>query len=192
MNRRLGTNHGRMQTMRHLCCGLALLAGLGLVCATPGGAAEDKSDDKAIAALVKKLGSGRFAEREKAQKELDKIGVPALEALRKAAQSTDPETARRAGELVAKFEKHALASKVLAAKRVHLKYKDTPLPEAIKDIQKQTGYNIALHDPEGKLKERKVTLDTGMTTFWQAFDQFCEKVGLVEATAQDLNQGAPG
>src|SRR5262249_15564513 len=42
------------------------------------------------------------------------------------------------------------------------------------------------------LKERKVTLDTGMTTFWQAFDQFCEKAGLVEATAQDLNQGGPG
>src|SRR5437870_3390387 len=111
--------------MRHLICWLALLAGLGLVASVPTRAAD--KDDEAVAKLIKKLGSSRFAERQKAQKELDKIGVPALGALRKAAESKDPETARRAGELVAKLEKQALTAEVLTATTVHLQFKNTPL-----------------------------------------------------------------
>ena len=175
--------------MRHLTCWLALLAGLGLVSSVPTWAAD--KDDEAVAKLIKKLGSSRFSERQKAQKELDKIGMPAFAALRKAAESKDPETARRAGELLAKLEKQALTAQVLTATTVHLKFKDTPLPEAVKEFAKQTGYNISLHDPQGMLKTRKITLDTGKTTFWKAFDQFCAKAGLVEATQQDLNQPVP-
>ena len=56
------------------------------------------------------------------------------------------------------------------------------------DFQKKSGYRIYLHDLDGKLKERKVTLDTGETTFWHATALFCGKVDLSEASMEDLMQ----
>ncbi|MBI1915925.1 MAG: hypothetical protein HYS12_14500 [Planctomycetes bacterium] len=174
--------------MRLLCTWLALLAGLGIALSVPGKAAE-KTDADTINKLITKLSSNRFAEREKAQKALEEIGLPALDALRKAAEeSKDMEAQRRAKELVAKLEKKALAAKILAPKRLRLTYKNTPLSEAIADFKKQSGYDIVLHDPDKKLKDRTITLDTGDTTFWEAYDQFCAKAGLVEASAADLIQ----
>jgi hypothetical protein len=38
------------------------------------------------------------------------------------------------------------------------------------------------------LKERKLTRDTGETTFWHAYGLFCEKAGLVEPSMQDVMQ----
>ncbi|HWY85086.1 MAG TPA: hypothetical protein VNX28_00085, partial [Gemmataceae bacterium] len=134
-----------------------------------------------IAQLITQLGSDSFADREKATKELEKIGTPALDALRKATQGDDPERKRRAAQLVSKIEARVLEAAMLAARRVHLVYKDTPLAEAVADFKKQCGYDLTLSDPEGKVKERTITLDTGAVTFWQAFDQFCRKAGLVEA-----------
>src|SRR5207248_4508727 len=98
----------------------------------------------------------------------------------------------RAQELVSKLEKKALAAKILAPKRLRLTYKNTPLSEAIADFRKKSGYDIVLHDPDNKLKDRKITLDTGDTTFWEAYDQFCAKAGLVEASPQDVIQPPPG
>jgi hypothetical protein len=178
-------------TMRHLCTWLALLAGFGIALSVPGNAAE-KADADTINKLIAKMSSNRFAEREKAQKALEEIGLPALDALKKAAEeSKDMEGRRRAQELVAKLEKKALATKILAPKRLRLTYKNTPLSEAIADFKKKSGYDIVLHDPDNKLKDRKVTLDTGDTTFWEAYDQFCAKAGLVEASPQDLLQPIP-
>jgi hypothetical protein len=54
--------------------------------------------------LVKQLGSVRFEEREAASRALEKVGYPALDALRKAAKSEDRETRRRAGLLVQQIE----------------------------------------------------------------------------------------
>jgi len=64
-------------------------------------ASEQKAiDPKAIAALVKQLGDDVFEKREAAEKELAKIGLPALELLRKtAAEGADLETRERAGRL---------------------------------------------------------------------------------------------
>jgi len=164
--------------------GLALLGSL----SSPAG--EAVSTEK-IDQLIEQMGSGTFAEREKATKELDAIGVPALEALRKAAKSDDAEVKRRAEELVKKIEKQAESAKVLAAKRIHLVYKDTPVPEAVADFRKKSGYNFHLHDPQGKLKERTIGLDTGETTFWHALELFCDKAGLTEATLQEIMMPPP-
>ncbi len=162
----------------------ALVAGLGLAAlAVRPTAADDKLARGEIAKLVEQLGSGNFDEREKASAALDKIGEPALDALRQAAKSDDAEVRRRAEELVKKIEKRAESAAVLVPKKVHLVYKDTPLPDAVKDFATKSGYTITLLDPENKLAGRKVTLDTGAVTFWQAFDQFCEKAGLVEVPA---------
>lgn len=161
--------------------------GLGLVAALPTGAAEKADADK-ITKLIEKLGSGDFAEREKAYQDLDALGAPALEALRKATKSEDAEVRRRADELVAKIEKIAEREKILKPTMVRLNYKDKPLAEAIEDVKVKTGLQITLYDPENKLAGRKITLDTGDKSLWEAFDLFCEKAGLVEG---DPNQFAP-
>src|SRR2546425_1027581 len=112
--------------MRHLFTWLALLVGFGAVLSLPGNAAE-KADADTINKWIAKLSSNRFADRVKAQKALEEIGLPALDALKKAAEENkDMEGRRRAQELVAKLEKKALGAKILAPKRLHLTYKDTP------------------------------------------------------------------
>src|SRR5262245_1124168 len=162
---------------RYLLLALLIGAGLALVSSLPTSAGETADKEK-IDKLIEQMGSGTFTERQKATKELAALGVPALEALRKAAKNDDPEVRKRADELVKKIEKEAASAQLLAPKRIHLVYKDTPVNEALADFHKKSGYNIYLHDPEGKLKERTITLDTGETTFWRAYELFCAKAGL--------------
>lgn len=164
-----------------------IVAGLALLISQPCPAGDAPSKEK-IDKLVEQMGSGEFVERETATKELAAIGVPALEALRKAAKSEDAEVRKRAEELLPKIERAAESARVLAPKRVRLVYKETPLKEALADFQKQSGYSIDLHDPDGKLKERKITLDTGETTFWHAVALFCDKADLTEASMAELMQ----
>lgn len=85
---------------------LCLASGSVLLCAfgaspdqSKGDERKPKESDAAIARLVEQLGSPSFAEREQATKDLGTIGVLALDALRKAAKSTNPEVARRATRL---------------------------------------------------------------------------------------------
>src|SRR5262245_42296621 len=105
--------------MRNRCLLLALLLGLGLgLSGLSRQAAVANDETERINQLVKQLGSSKFAERENAKRELEKIGVPALEALRKAAQSSDLETSRRASELVKKFDAKIATDTLLAPKRV--------------------------------------------------------------------------
>jgi hypothetical protein len=148
--------------------------------------AEEKVNEEKIDKLIEQLGSGNFAEREKASKELAAIGAPALGALRKATKSEDAEIRKRAAALLPQIERQAESARILVPKRVHLVYKDTPLDEAVADFQKKSGYTLHLHDPDGKLKERKITLDSGETTFWHAFALFCAKAELTEASVEDL------
>jgi hypothetical protein len=139
------------------------------------------ADAAHIAKLIEQLGSAKFSEREAASKELEEIGIPALEALQKAAKSTDLETRKRAQKIIAKVRRGKAGWEIKQATRVHLAYKDMPLDRAVADFSKKTGCTITLLDPDDKLADRKVTLDTGDTTFWPAFDKFCEAAGLTEA-----------
>src|SRR5262249_11330746 len=43
---------------------------------------------------------------------------------------------------------------------------------------------IVLSDPKGKLKDRKVTVETGETGFWEALDQLCKAAHLIEEGQQ--------
>jgi hypothetical protein len=167
--------------------------GVGLLTALPSPAAESAATAEKISKLIEQMGSNEFDDRENAQKQLDAIGEPALEALKKAMSNEDTEIRRRAEELVKVIEQRTESSKLIQPTKIHLVYKDTPLPEAIADFAKKSGFHITLHDPEGKLKDRKITLDTGETVFWTAYDKFCAAANLVEATQEDLNQQAqPG
>jgi RNA polymerase sigma factor (sigma-70 family) len=81
------------------------------------------------------------------------------------------------------------ADRLVAPKLVRLVFKDTPLPEAVAEFQKQSGYELSLSDPEGKLKDRRITLDTGEVTFWHALGLFCRAANLIESQGPS---GAPG
>jgi hypothetical protein len=169
---------------------LVLFLGLGTLIAIPTGAAEPV-DAKKVAKLIERLGGDDFNDREKASAELDAIGAPALEALRKATQDKDVEISKRAADLVGKIEKRTEAGKILAPKKVHLVYRDMPVTEALADFSKKTGYAITLLDPENKVKDRKMSLDTGDVTFWQAFEMFCKEAGLAETDLQGFANANP-
>src|SRR5262249_54450922 len=71
--------------------------------AAPWGLPGDRPDEPLadrVARLVKQLGHKEFAQREAASKELDAIGAPALDALRKAATDADAEIRQRSARLV--------------------------------------------------------------------------------------------
>jgi hypothetical protein len=159
--------------------GLALV-GMALLPA-PSNAREEKALADKIAKLVEQLGSDAFAERNAASKALDEIGAPALEALRGAMKSTDAEVRRRSTALVATIEARTQTSRILSPKMVELKYKDTPLGDAVADFSKKSGYPLNLIDPAGKLKSKKITLDTGKVTFWEALEKFKVAAELDEA-----------
>jgi hypothetical protein len=165
------------------------LAALGLwFIAIPAPATDkaEKADAARIANLVAQLGNDDFEEREKASSGLDALGEPALDALRQALKSTDEEVRKRAETLIGKIEKRLETATALKAKRIHLVYKDTAVKDALADFEKKSGCPLALYDPENKLKDRTISLDTGDAPFWQAFDQLCDKAGLKEAEAPDL------
>ncbi len=129
-------------------------------------------------ALIKQMGSERYAQRDRAMAELEAIGAPALEALRRAAKSTDMETARRAGELVRRIEEQLLAAQALAPKKVRLKLTDVPVLDAVAELSRQSGYPVQITGDRAALTGRTVTLETGDITFWEAFDLLATRGGL--------------
>jgi hypothetical protein len=150
--------------------------------------AADSADAGKIKKLIEQLGADSYAERQAASEALGKIGAPALGALREAAKSTDAEVRKRASELLGKVEKLAENKKLLGPKMVHLVFKDTPLKAAVADFSKKSGYDLVLLDPDNKLKDVKVTLDTGKVTFWEAMGKFGDAAGVHD---DDPNAGGP-
>jgi len=66
---------------------------------------KEASDRAQVERLIRQLGSKEFSERETATRQLEKIGPPAMEALRAAATgSKDPEVRRRAAAVAAVIE----------------------------------------------------------------------------------------
>jgi hypothetical protein len=133
-----------------------------------------------VARLVGQLGSDSYAEREDAVRLLDAAGGPALPALRKAAQSDEPEVRRRAAGLVRRIERRLENTKLLSASTVRLVFKDTPIPEAVARFSEAVGGDLRLDGDAAKLAGRRITLDTGEVPYWEAFDRFCREAGLVE------------
>jgi hypothetical protein len=84
------------------------------------------------------------------------------------------------------------AARLLAPKKVKLVFKDTPLPEAVAEFARQSGYKFTVSDSQRLTLGRLVTLDTGEVTFWQAFDLFCESANLVATGLPRAGDGTSG
>lgn len=171
--------------MRLGIVGLGLLCPIGLLlAATPNTADIDN--------YVKQLGHDRFAQREAANRALEDMGAPALDFLRKACTNDDPEIQRRARELVRSIEKRVERELVLQPTRVKLSFKDVPIPEAVAEIAKQSGYAILLGGDIAPLSNRKITLETPELSFWEALDLFCTKAELTQQPASAaVQRGTP-
>ncbi len=151
------------------------------------------------AALVEKLGSASYAERE-ATKSLESLGDKALPALRPALKSKDPEIRMRARALINKIEGNLLIQESL----VRLDFKDATLEEIVKSLSKQAGFEVGLspvglapagtRPAGGSLGTRRVTLlEPQPVPFWKAIDRLCE-VGQLTRQYQMIalrGQGAP-
>jgi hypothetical protein len=81
-------------------CPLACLA-LGVAVAAWSVCPAAETEAERIDRLIQQLGSDSFAQREEAGKAREAIGTPALDALRKAASSSEDAAVRRRAEKVA-------------------------------------------------------------------------------------------
>jgi hypothetical protein len=159
---------------------LALLAVLAPPLLSTTTAAEPDTDP--VARLIDRLGSARYSEREAACRTLEACGLAALAPCREACANPDPEIQRRAEELTARLENRLESSRLLLPSRVRLTYHNLPLTNALDDLRRKTGLAIDILDNHrARLAGRKVTLDTGEVTLWEALDQFCRAAGVVEA-----------
>lgn len=151
--------------------------------------APDASPER-IARLVHQLGSARFAERESATRSLDALGEPALESLRAAATASDPETKRRASELVERIGQRVSLERLLKPTTLALSFRDTPLEEAVKSLARQTGLQFEL-SPTGKFAGRKVTVHCEPMPIWDAIELFCRKADIHEWDGLSQSPGVP-
>ncbi|MBY0526186.1 MAG: hypothetical protein K2R98_22520 [Gemmataceae bacterium] len=148
-----------------------------------------ESQPDSIAHLVKQLGSIRFAERQAALQSLDEMGTAALDQLRPATQSTDPEIRRRALELVERIEKRSETGRVLAPRRIRLVYADAKLSDAIADLAQKTGVRLEMDASKAAWLQRRITLDTGDVALWDAVELFCRTAGVVDRSLLPQSAG---
>jgi hypothetical protein len=139
--------------------------------------------DDEPAALVARLGSPRFAEREAAAESLRRLGRVALPALRKAQSGQDLEIRLRASQLRGEIE----ANTLLEPTMVRLDFHDRPLSEVVEAIGRRAGVSLASgdapsmrHKPQDRPSwpDRRITLEApGPLPFWEAIDRLCRAGG---------------
>jgi len=145
-----------------------------------------------LRALIQQLGSEDYAQREAAGKKLAATGAPAVEELRAASRSGNPEVVRRARELLRKIEARIANEKALAPTLVELQAHEERLDDVLAELSKQAGAEVVLNGPGAKeLANRKVTLSTrGKVPFWQVVVGLCEQADLQLAAVGGFS--APG
>jgi hypothetical protein len=129
---------------------------------------------------VRGLSHPRYVEREKAARDLEAAGEPALKALRVATKSADPDLRTRASAIVERIDRTLLSKKLLVAPTLSLKFDKVPLQQAVTQLSQKTGLRFQLDMPKGPHLQTAVTLDTGDVPYWQAIQAFYEAANLME------------
>jgi hypothetical protein len=132
--------------------------------------------DVTSAALVRQLGAPRFADRQAAARELERMGSPALPALLAARGSRDMEIKTRAQTLLVKIETALLTQPT----SVRLDFEGATLLDVATSVSRQTGFKIALY-PQNlpRWKNQRVTVRHSQSQpFWKAIDELCDAASL--------------
>ena len=122
-------------------------------------------------ALVSRLGSLRYAQREAAGAELTKLGRAALPALLSAQHANDPEIRARVSAILDGLERSSLVEPTSIA----FDFQDVPIAEAIKKINEQTGLSLTLSPEERPASSGRLLTfrSKGPLPFWKAIDGLC-------------------
>jgi hypothetical protein len=133
-----------------------------------------------LAGKVQNLAHPRYAEREKAARELEAAGEPALAALKPALQSKDEELRARAAVVAERIERAVRSDRLLAPPKLALKFDKTPLDQAVREFSAKTQIRAMLDKTKIKNPDRTVTVDTGEVPFWEAVHAFYKAAELAE------------
>ena len=144
-----------------------------------------------ISELIQGLGNSSFEIREKSQRDLELLGEPALESLRIARKSDDPEVRRRADALVKKIEVESDNKKLITPKKITMKHMDVPVAEVVADLVKQSGYRIVLEDKSRIFETKKISVEIRDAPFWEALQTIARKADLVEIPGLRGTAGEP-
>lgn len=128
------------------------------------------------ASLVRQLGAPCFADRQAAAAEIERLGSPALPALRDARQSRNMEIKTRAAALLLKIETALLTQPT----SVRLDFDGASIADIAQSLSRQTGFKIALYPQnQPRWKNQRVKLHHPQElSFWKAIDELCDAASL--------------
>lgn len=153
-----------------------------------------RADEATVAKLIEQLGSKSFRERQQALVNLARLPAERIVGpLQRASQSPDREVRRLARELLGGVLARQESDTLLKPSKLQLTYHHVAFPEALADFSRRTGMNVTLDDAEkARLAGKMIDLDTGDTTFWDAYRQLCKAGGVMEpAPEQTAQQPSP-
>jgi len=159
---------------------LVALSLLGTSRAAPSAPEQASAEARRIQGLIHQLSSDEFPEREKAARQLEQIGSPALELLQKAARSGDLDFRRTVEELASRIQAQHLAALMLVPRKVTLDLKDVPVAEAVALLSRQSGYAIQVAENQPGVADQKITLQVRDLPFWEVLGQLCRQAELTE------------
>ena len=150
------------------------------------------ADPAAVDRLVAQLADQDYGRRERAGRALDALGPDALDALRTAARSANPEQARRAAVLAERIDRRLANARALAPTVVALRVDQAPLAAVLADLSHQSEIPVVLGGSHAdELADDPVTLATGRVPFWEAVRAVCLAADLqVRAVAGYPSRGA--
>jgi hypothetical protein len=144
----------------------------------PPGAAPRQATPAQIAAWVWLLGSTNDRARADAVRALREVGPAALPELLRLADS--PAAAAGARGRAREVAGQIALDDVLTPHRVSLRLKDARLPDAVRELARQSGVKLELVEEElpGQT-EKRVSLDLPDVPFWEVLDRLCQDAGLI-------------
>jgi hypothetical protein len=147
--------------------------------------------DELPEALIPKLGSAIYSEREGAARALDAMGRKALPALFRAKDAEDPEVRARSAALASIIQRRVL----IEPTTLSLDYTDQSIAQIAASLGERSGMAILLvPDNQPLWGSTKVTLKSqGPVHFWTALDLLCDQAKLqVQPSPAPTFAGAAG
>ena len=128
------------------------------------------------ASLVQQLGAVRYADREAAARELERLGRAAVAALESAEIRATWRSAPAPWASCARSRESLLTQPT----QVRVDFKEAPLDQVVQALSKRSGMKLALFPPNHpRWNTDHITLDEAAPLpFWKAVDRLCAATGL--------------